>query len=247
MKWSDDVRTTTRRASERAWRLIPLWVAIAASPVLAQAADEGAGCFDVAEGFADPLIEPMPYHGADLRVEYGERPDGTAWAATRVVVDLPPEVVVAKVRDHRNIKDMKNTELSTRDIDSADYLDLRHVDVDVTVKAALLKVHVRWTEEWAYRIVEGTPEAPRVMVANYQKVAGTHHIRHQCGSYVVRRLGPNRSDLFMYEEIQATRRSAEDTHKMHQRILTNIREDLWPTEQLVADRRVAHAEPASAE
>jgi len=247
MKRKEARRTSRRRVSEGPWRCVPLCAAIALGPGMAVAGDEASGCFDASEGFSDPLFAPMAFHGAELRVEYGERPDGTAWAATRAIVDLPPEVVIAKVLDHRNIKDMKNTKLSSRSLDSSEYLDLRHVDVDVTVRAALLKLHVRWTEEWAYELVEGTPEAPRVMVANYQKIAGTHHIEHQCGSYVVRRLGPDRTDLFLYEEVRATRRSAEDTYKMHQRILTNIREDLWPAQPLLADRRVAHARRAAVE
>jgi len=245
MKRESARRSTRRRVSEGPWRCVPLCAAMALGPGFVVAGDEGAGCFDVAEGFSHPLFEPMAFHGAELRVEYGERPDGTAWAATRAIVHLPPEVVVAKILDHRNIKDMKTTKLSSRSLESAEYLDLRHVEVDVTVKAALLKLHVRWTEEWAYELVEGSPEVPRVMVANYQKIAGTHHIQHQCGSYVVRRLGPDRTDLFMYEEVRATRRSAEDTSRMHQRILTNIREDLWPVDPLVADRRVAHARAAT--
>jgi hypothetical protein len=52
-------------------------------------------------------------------------------------------------------------------------------------------------------------------------------VRHQCGSHLLRRLGPGRTDLFLYDEIDARRRSAEDTRDMQRGILRNIRENLF--------------------
>jgi hypothetical protein len=201
------------------------------------AAVEPGPCFDVAAGFDRPLHEPIALGGSGDRSLHGERPDGTHWAATRAVVDLPAGALLGKLRDHRNVKDMSRTVLEARRLPDPDYLELCHVDVDVTVKALFVSLHVRWTEEWAYRLLAGSPERPDLVVANYQKIAGTKHIVHQCGSYVIRRIDADRSDLFMYEEIRARRRSAEDTRNMHLGILRNIREDLWPLE---TDREPAH-------
>jgi hypothetical protein len=53
-------------------------------------------------------------------------------------------------------------------------------------------------------------------------VAGTGHIQKQCGSYVLEARG-EATDLSMYEEIKADRRSARDTRDMHAGILQNFR------------------------
>jgi hypothetical protein len=209
-----------------------LWAVLgsfgASAPVATAA--EPSPCFDVEAGFDRPLHEPIAYLGSEDTSLHGDRPDGTHWAATRAVLDLPARVLLEKLRDHRNVKDMSRTVLTARRFEHPDYLELCHVDVDVTVKALFVKLHLRWTEEWAYRLLAGSPERPELVVANYQKIAGTNHIRHQCGSYVIRRIDDDRSDLFMYEEIRARRRSSEDTRDMHRGILRNIREDLWPLE-----------------
>jgi len=198
--------------------------------VPAATAAEQRFCFDVETGFDRPLHEPIALSGSGDTSLHGERADGTQWAATRAVLDLPARALLEKLRDHRNVKDMSRTVLAARRFEHPDYLELCHVDVDVTVKALFIKLHLRWTEEWAYRLLAGSTERPELVVANYQKIAGTNHIRHQCGSYVIRRIDEDRSDLFMYEEIRARRRSSEDTRDMHRGILRNIREDVWPLE-----------------
>jgi hypothetical protein len=59
-------------------------------------------------------------------------------------------------------------------------------------------------------------------VVSYQKVAGTGHIQRQCGSYVLEARGAA-TDISMYEEIKASRRTARDTRDMHAGILENLR------------------------
>jgi len=187
-------------------------------------------CFDTTAAYGRPLREPFPVIESGDDTRHGTYDTGIDWAATRAVVRMPIETVMAKLLDHRNVKNMSKTELATRCRDEpGPYLALCEVDVDVTVKALLLKLHVRWTEEWAYSLIAGTPEAPSQVVINYQKVAGTGHIRHQCGSYVLRSLAPAATDVFLYDEIRAKRRSSTATSEMHLGILRNIRQDARPT------------------
>jgi hypothetical protein len=61
------------------------------------------------------------------------------------------------------------------------------------------------------------------MVISYEKVAGTGHIERQCGSYVLQARTDGTTDLSMYEEVKADRRSAKDTRDMHAGILRNLR------------------------
>jgi hypothetical protein len=182
----------------------------------------------VSRGFEEPLRAPprLREDGGD-HAEYGTRPDGVDWAATRAVIELPIRALLDKLLDTRNLKAMEKTRLVIREREHPGYLALRRIDVDVRVKALLIGFDVRWTEEWAWRVLKGSPEAPERVLGNYQKIAGTGHIRHQCGSYLLRRLGPGRTDLFIYDEIDARRRSARDTRDMQRGILRNIRENLF--------------------
>jgi hypothetical protein len=61
-------------------------------------------------------------------------------------------------------------------------------------------------------------------VVSYQKIAGSGHIERQCGSYVLQARDDGTTDLSMYEEVKADRRSAEDTRDMHRGILRNLRQ-----------------------
>jgi hypothetical protein len=71
--------------------------------------------------------------------------------------------------------------------------------------------------------VEGKEDAPRKIVISYQKVAGSGHLQRQCGSYVLQARDEASTDLSMYEEVKADRRSARDTRDMHTGILRNLR------------------------
>lgn len=197
-----------------------LILALAAS---GEAVEPAPPCFDFAQKILDPLRPPLPRIEGRDNSAFGTYPNGIDWAAGRALVEMPIAALYAKLLDHRNVKDMKKTTLSVTALERPGYLDFHHVDVVVTLRALFIKVKVAWTEEWGYSLVEGTREAPRKIVVSYQKIDGTRHIEHQCGSYVLQAQGEATTDLSLYEEIKADRRSAEDTRDMHAGILRNLR------------------------
>jgi hypothetical protein len=180
-------------------------------------------CFDLSRPIVEPLRPRIPLVEGRDNSAFGTYPNGVDWAATRTVLPLPIRSLYAKVLDHENEKDMRKTTLSTRVLERPGYLQFDLVDVVVTLRMLLVKMKVAWTEAWAYTLVEGTPSDPRKIVASYQKVAGSGHIQRQCGSYVLEARG-EATDLSMYEEIKADRRSARDTRDMHVGILQNFRQ-----------------------
>jgi hypothetical protein len=181
-------------------------------------------CFDLRARVVEPLSAPIPLvPGHDSHV-FGTYPGGVDWAAGRAVLDVPVESVLARLLDHRNVKDMTKTTLKTTVLDRPGYIAFHLVDVVVTLRALFLKLTVPWTEAWAYALVEGVPQAPRRVVVSYQKIAGSGHIERQCGSYVLQARDDGTTDLSMYEEVKADRRSAEDTRDMHRGILRNLRQ-----------------------
>ena len=203
---------------------------VAAAPLAAAegpALAPSGACFDLRGGFDTPLRTPLEPSGAGDHSEHGTRADGVDWAATRAVVALPIRALLDKLLDPRNLKAMEKTKLVIRERHHPDYLALRRVDVSVRVKTLLVGFTLDWTEEWAWRLLEGTREAPERVLGNYQKVEGTGHIRHQCGSVLLQRLDAGRTDVFLYDEIDARRRSAKDTRDMQRGILANIRDDRY--------------------
>jgi hypothetical protein len=205
--------------------LILLGLAVGFVAATSSAAAEPAGpCFDFRQRVVDPLKPSIPLlPGGDNHV-FGTYPTGVDWAAGRGVLEMPIEAAYARLLDHRNVKDMKRTTLSTTVVARPDYMAFHLVDVVVTVRALFFKINVPWTEAWAYSLVEGTRQAPRRIVVSYQKVAGTGHIQRQCGSYVLQARDDATTDLSLYEEVKADRRSARDTRDMHRGILRNLRD-----------------------
>jgi len=171
----------------------------------------------------EPLRPGIPLvPGHDNHV-FGTSPGGVGWASGRIVLDVPVATAYANLLDHRNFKDMTKTTVVTTVEDRPEYMAFHLVKIVVTVRALFLKMEIPWTEAWAYSLVDGTPEAPRRIVASYQKVAGTDHIKRQCGSYVLQAREDGTTDLSLYEEVKADRRSARDTRDMHRGIVRNLR------------------------
>jgi hypothetical protein len=180
-------------------------------------------CFDFTQKIVEPLRPPIPRIEGRDNSTFGTYPSGIDWASARAVVKMPISAVYAKLLDHRNVKDMKKTTLSTTELERPGYLAFHHVDIVVLVRALFVKMKVPWTEEWAYALAEGTPDAPHKIVVSYQKIRGTTHIKHECGSYVLQALDDATTDLSLYEEVKADGRNAEDTRNMHAGILRGLR------------------------
>jgi hypothetical protein len=194
-------------------------------PANAASAAELAGpCFDYRERIAKPLQPPIELVPGRDNHTFGRDPKGFDWAAGRAVLAMPIRTALDRLRDHRNLKDMKKTDLTVRvDDERPPHLALQWVDVVVTLRALFVKMKILWTEAWAFTLVEGTRDEPQRIVASYQKVSGTRHIQHLCGSYVLQARDDGTTDISMYEEVKADRRSARDTSNMHRGILRNIR------------------------
>jgi hypothetical protein len=203
--------------------LLALAIVLAASPVPADDLSAAGPCFDFTRKVVQPLTPAIPLiPGRDNHV-FGTSPAGVGWASGRVVVDMPVAAVYANLLDHRNVKDMTKTTIATTVLDRPGYIAFHLVKIVVTLRALFLKMEVPWTEAWAFSLVEGTAEAPRRIVVSYQKVAGTDHIKRECGSYVLQAREDGTTDLSLYEEVKADRRNARDTRDMHRGIVRNLR------------------------
>jgi hypothetical protein len=183
----------------------------------------GAPCFDFRAPVAQPMRPPIPLLAEGDNYAFGTYPDGIDWASARALVQRPITAVYPMFLDHRNLKDKTRTTVVTTVLERPGYLAFHNVDVTVRIRALFFKLKLEWTEAWGYSLVEGTPDDPVQILISYQKIAGTPHIEHQCGSYILWARGPATTDVSLYEEVKADRRSAEDTRDMHKGTLGTIR------------------------
>ena len=181
-------------------------------------------CFDFSRPIVEPLrpVVPAALDGRDAHV-FGRRADRLDWAAGRATIEAPIAAVYGRILEFTSLKDMTKTTVKRHPESRPGFLAFQVVDIAVRVKAVIVKTTIEWREAWGFALTEGTPDAPRRIVASYQKVSGTGHIKHLCGSYVMTAMDSGRTDLAFYEEVRASRRNAEDTRNMHIGILRNLR------------------------
>ena len=165
-----------------------------------------ARCFDFSQKVVNPLRTVPPLEkGRELR-EGGKSAAGRAWVGFRSQLPQPISRVLQLLLDHRYTKGEADEAIATPR-KSEHYLALQDVKFRTT---PIPLVYLRWTEEWAYALSRGTPEAPEEIVITYEKTEGTNFIEHMCGSIVVRRTDEGATDVYWFEEAKVTQRSADD-------------------------------------
>jgi hypothetical protein len=71
-------------------------------------------------------------------------------------------------------------------------------------------ITIEWSEEWGFALKQGTVDKPEAIVISYQKTEGTSHIKHLCGNIYLQSLSATSTGVFIYEEVQADRRTSKD-------------------------------------
>ena len=179
-------------------------------------AAEEAPCFDFRTKVTQPLKE-LPKGPGDVS-QNGTTADRVYWAAARGEVQKPIEKVLAKLLDHETTRDTTISQVVVEPQEKGIYL-ARH-KVQLTVK--VLFMYIRWTEDWAYALVDGTPEAPNTIVISYQKTEGTQHMSNFCDSMVLRRT-PTGTDVSQYQQGRVTGRSPQAMQEFLKTVLQRLR------------------------
>jgi len=166
-------------------------------------------CFDFSTG-APPVTEPLrPLTDQAIpRDESGTLPDGPVWAAVHGVIGQAIDAILKDLLAHRSTKSPRVNKMEIRGVPDPRYLDRQSVSFEVD---PFPFVSVKWTETWAFYLSKGTAQRPERIVISYEKVAGTSHISHLCGNYLLKTKGDRMTEVFIYEEAQATGRSQQDT------------------------------------
>ncbi len=184
-------------------------------------------CFDFSRPEAiRPLHDPLAFSTP-------ERPDTSAsgpltqagdsaggWGAARAILDMPLARTLALLRDQSTLKDPKEAEFVVSHEARAGLLDFQGVRITIHPFPLL---SLEWVEQWAYRLLEGGAQTPRSVLIAYQKTAGTTHIRRFCGNIWLKAAGPAQTDFAVYEETDATHRTAEDIARGHLGTIRTLR------------------------
>lgn len=182
----------------------------------ALAAVPESGCFDLA---SSEDVKPLQLTTARQSGSSGDLADGGSWASERAVVRRPLGEIVAELKSHERTKSGRVAEMRISDIADPRYFLRQSVHFEVH---PFPFVNIEWNEDWAFELTAGTAANPERVIVAYQKADGTSHISHLCGSYVLARKGDASTEISLYEEARATRRSRQDTENGIKATLENL-------------------------
>ncbi len=160
-----------------------------------------AGCFDFSTPIETPLHKPTNTNAS------GVLPQGWVWATVNGSVRSDLMTILADLYAHGTTKSSRVNKMKIVEQKDPRFLAKHeaHFEVD-----PFPFVSVKWTETWAFTVLEGTREHPSKVLVSYEKTDGTSHIEHLCGNYLLESQGAG-TNVFIYEEAKATNRSEKDT------------------------------------
>ena len=192
-------------------------------------ADTSKNCFNFGHKITQTLRAPVSDLGAVDHVLSGEFSDpeheGQHWAAVRGRVPAPISDVFAFIVNPETTRGRQVDEMEVKKFATTDPLYLQHYDIHSVVKPFFF-LTIEWDMEWGVSLVGGTVGDPKSILASYEKVRGTSHIPHLCGDILITSVDPKSTDVYLYEEVQATGRSEKDTTNGLLGTLKTLREKL---------------------
>jgi hypothetical protein len=188
-------------------------------------------CFDFATRVVYPLKErafiPLPPRSGNgepgnIAIRSGKMPSGIGWGAVRGEVKKSLNDLIKNLREHESTKSPRVSKMEITPIEDPKYLLRQNVAFEVDPFPLM---SVKWTEVWVFSLLQGEPEDPQMVLVSYQKSEGTSYIRHLCGNYQLEKRSPDVTDVYIYEEADATSRSEQDTVNDIRRTLEAFRAD----------------------
>lgn len=155
------------------------------------------------------LLKPAPTkfeEGKDLS-EKGTNEKKIDWAQVGGVVNKPIKDLYLKLTDPTTIRNGDNVKVKVKELESKNFLKYIEQTIDLRPRFFLSLV---WKEHWAFALKEGTSETPKTMVISYQKFEGTSHIDHFCGNIMLQSIAANKTEVYIYQEMKATRRDSQN-------------------------------------
>ena len=177
-------------------------------PFLCQIASAEPNCFDLTKPSV-ALIKPAPtkFDSASDPAASGTDAKENDWGSISGVVNKPILDLYQKLLDPKTIRNGDTTKVEVENVETKDFL--KKIIQKIVIKPVFF-ITIEWREEWGYGLKEGTPDKPQSIVISYQKLDGTSHVKHLCGNILLQALSPTTTGAYLYEEVQADRRSSTD-------------------------------------
>ena len=147
--------------------------------------------------------------------------DELKWGAARGQVDHSAREILTAFLNPYTMKDPTTTQVNFTDQSKSGVWTLRTQHVNLSILGGLF--HPEWDETWSYLISVGDVQKPLQVVIAYEKTAGTSQLEKLCGSIWVRELNPHQSNLYLFEEVKTSHRTAEDIALGHLGTLKTLR------------------------
>lgn len=179
-------------------------------------------CFDLIQNSVK-LLRPAPtsFKPKSDSTDFGTDAKENDWGQISGTVEKPILDLYRKLQDPKTIRNGDNTRVDVTVIQAKDFL--KKIVEKIVVKPVFF-ITIEWTEEWAFGLKKGSADKPQEIVISYQKSEGTSHIKHLCGNILLQSLTPTSTGVYIYEEVQADRRTAEDVLKGITGTLRTLRE-----------------------
>ena len=187
------------------------------------AAEPTPPCFDFSKP-STTLLHPSPEtfaEGKDLADFGTDSKTNNDWGQVSGIVKKPILTLSQKLQDPKTIRNGSDTKVVITPIESKDFL--KRIDQTIVIKPVFF-VTIEWKEAWAFALKDGKAEKPESIVVSYQKSEGTSHIKHLCGNILLKSITPDSTAVYLYEEVQADRRSAKDVMNGLSGTLRTLRE-----------------------
>jgi hypothetical protein len=130
------------------------------------------------------------------------------WAATRDYVSQPLSVLLNDLLNHRSTKGGSISRMRILPMDDHKFWARQIAEYEVD---PFPFVTLSWEENWGFSLLKGGSEAPESVLVSFEKTAGTSYIQHLCGNIWLEKANPTLTDVYIYEEVEATRRTIQDT------------------------------------
>jgi len=179
-----------------------------------------ANCFNFEQPITKLVRKTIALKKNSVATKWAKLRGDIIWSAGRQVVKQPILKVLNRVREPMLTRNKENTEVKVKRIKSPHYFDLQKVSVEVD---ATFFLTIEWVEVWAYKILKGTPKKPLKVLVSYEKISGTTYIDHKCGQVQLTAVNPGSTDVYLYEEIDASHWDEEDAVKSHIGTIGNLK------------------------
>jgi hypothetical protein len=204
--------------------LLPDQAALAAKDVPAQT------CFNFKAAITAPLV-PAPAENPKEPMEktdpfdFGRKERGGAqqrydFAQVSGYVQAPVRKIFELLTDPRTVRPDLETKITVKEMPEPHFL--KQIEERIHIQPAWF-LTLEWDERWAFSLLKGTKEKPETILASYEKVSGTAHLRHLCGNILIQKVSPEKSSVYLYEEVDADRREAKDVLKGLRGTLSTLR------------------------